>query len=120
VSLQGEVAGSASELVAPLPPPATLLWHAEATASVLRGLGWYATGGYMSMGGGGVYSISGPLRFVSLFANIFCVRDFLSSFFSLLLLYCLVVRPFNRSSVKDVRLFGWLGCSGEVYVYCVF
>jgi hypothetical protein len=34
----------------------------------------------MSMGRGGYIPPSGPLRFVSLFANIFCVRDFLSFF----------------------------------------
>ena len=46
----------------------------------------------MSMGRGGYIPPSGPLRFVSLFANIFCVRDFL------LLLYC--------SGCSGDRLFG--------------
>jgi hypothetical protein len=64
------------------------------------------------MGRGGYIPPSGPLRFVSLFANIFCVRDFLLSFSPLLLFYCSSVkvvsplRLFVRSSVRVVRLFG--------------
>jgi hypothetical protein len=48
----------------------------------------------MSMGRGGYIPPSGPLRFVSLFANIFCVRDFLSFFFPVIIviLFGLLVR----------------------------